>query len=69
MIHLIAVKERGKSATEDPCHVNVQTENWWIDKFKQYNYSAIRRPNKYFINLYGSMGYLMFVKTKHIQNG
>ena len=63
MIHIIAVKERGPSALDDPMHVNVQTEKWWIEKFKQHGYRAIRKPQKLFFSHFGSKGYLMFVKS------
>ena len=62
MIHIIAVTKRGKSATKDPTHVNVQTENWWVSKFQQYGYKVIKKPKKFFLSPFGSSGYLMAVK-------
>lgn len=63
MIHIIAVVERGKSATCDPTHVNVKSENWWIEKFEQFNYRATKHPSPFFISPFGSKGYLMFSKS------
>lgn len=62
MVHIIAVSERGISAINDPSHVNVQSENWWIKKFKQHGYKAMRKPRKLFFSPFGSSGYLMFIK-------
>lgn len=62
MIHIIAVKERGISAIDDPTHVNVQTENWWMNKFKEHGYKTIKKPKKFFFSPFGSEGYLMFIK-------
>ena len=62
MIHIIAVEERGPSAIDDPMHVNVQTEKWWLEKFKQHGYRTIKKPQKFFFSHFGSKGYLMFVR-------
>ena len=62
MIHIIAVRERGLSAIDDPMHVNVQSEKWWIEKFKQHGYRTTRKPQKFFFSHFGSKGYLMFDK-------
>jgi ubiquinone/menaquinone biosynthesis C-methylase UbiE len=64
MIHIIAVKERGPSAIDDPTHINVQNEKWWIDKFGEYGYIAIKKPKKIFFSPFGSEGYFMFIKNK-----
>ncbi|NMB56601.1 class I SAM-dependent methyltransferase, partial [Candidatus Beckwithbacteria bacterium] len=63
MVHIIAVSERGPSAIDDPVHINVQSENWWINKFKQHDYQAIKNPQKFFISPFGNSGYLMFLKN------
>ncbi len=63
MIHIIAVKERGSAATDDITHVNVQSEKWWIKKFMEHGYRAIRKPQKFFFSLLGSKGYLMFTRA------
>ena len=60
MVHIIAVKERGACATDDPTHINVQTEKWWIKKFKKHGYKAIRQK-KFFFSFFGSKGYLMLI--------
>ncbi len=65
MIHIIAVKERGSSAIDDPTHVNVQTEEWWIRKFEEHGFSVIKKP-KIFFSLFGSERYLMCVKSKFL---
>lgn len=62
MVHIIAVTERGKSATEDPTHINVQSEDWWVSKFQQFGYDVIRNPSPYFISVFGPKGYLMAEK-------
>ncbi len=62
MVHLIAVKERGDSALNDPAHVNVQTEDWWVDKFKEHGYKTIKHPQRPFLSPFGNQGYLMFIK-------
>lgn len=41
MVHVIAVAERGYSATQDPTHINVRPQAWWIDKFRSHGYSVI----------------------------
>ncbi len=64
MIHIIAVTERGPSATDDITHVNVQFEKWWIEKFKEHGYKTIIKPQKLFFSLFGTKGYLMFIKNK-----
>ncbi len=64
MIHIIAVTERGPSATDDITHVNVQFEKWWIKKFMKHGYWAIRKPQKLFFSLFGTKGYLMFIKRR-----
>jgi len=59
MIHIIAVSDRGSRVINDPAHINVQSERWWIDKFFAHGYKVIRRPsNKYFYP-FGNSGYLM----------
>ena len=64
MIHIIAVEERGPSAIDDPAHVNVQTEKWWINKFKKHGYRTIKKPKKLFFSPFGNQGYLMCIKDK-----
>jgi len=64
MIHIIAVLERGLSATNDPTHVNVQSEKWWMTKFGEHSYKIIIKPQKFFFSPFGSLGYLMFVKEQ-----
>lgn len=63
MVHIIAVAERGKSATDDPTHITVQTENWWSQKFQQHGYRTIRNPSPYYVSLFGPKGYFMLVKA------
>lgn len=63
MVHIIAVTERGPSATDDPAHINVQSESWWIKTFKKHHYRAIKNPQPFFISPFGSSGYFMFDKT------
>jgi len=62
MAHIIAVAERGVSATHDPTHVNVQVEQWWVDKFEAHGYVVTRKPLKMFLSPFGSSGYLVMVK-------
>ncbi len=62
MIHIIAVKERGKSATDDPAHINVQTEQWWMNKFRRHGFDVIKQPKKYFFSPFGSEGYFMCIE-------
>jgi len=64
MIHIIAVTERGTSSIDDPLHITMKPEKWWINKFKEHNYKAIRRPSKLFFGLRGTHGYFMFIKNK-----
>ena len=61
-IHIIAVSDRGKRVINDPAHINVQSENWWIEKFTEHGYSVIRKPSKLYYYPYGSQGYLMMQK-------
>lgn len=63
MVHIIAVKERGPSAENDPAHCNVQTEQWWVNKFKKHGYSAQLQPFKWFLSPFGSKGYIRFTKN------
>lgn len=69
MVHLIAVTERGASATEDPTHVNVRTEQWWVDRFARLGYRAVRRPRRFFFSPFGSSGYLMLLKDRGRKGG
>jgi len=62
MIHIIAVSERGPSALLDPTHVNVQSENWWVEKFAEHGFVTERRPSKLFVSTFGDRGYLMMTK-------
>lgn len=62
MVHIIAVSERGTSATDDPAHVNVKSEDWWINKFKEHGYKGVKRPTKLFFSTFGTKGYFMFTK-------
>lgn len=62
MVHIIAVKERGPSAIEDPAHVNVQTEKWWINKFNKHGFNVLKKPRKLFFSPFGNEGYFMFIK-------
>jgi ubiquinone/menaquinone biosynthesis C-methylase UbiE len=62
MVHIIAVKERGKSATQDPAHVNVQSEQWWKDKFAAHGYQVQIKPNKLFFSPFGNEGYFLCTK-------
>jgi len=62
MIHIIAVCERGASAIDDPTHVNVKTEKWWINKFKKNGYKTIKNPTRLFFSQFGNSGYLMMKK-------
>jgi len=64
MLHIIAVTERGKSATEDPTHINVQSEDWWANKFQQFGYNTIKTPSPYFVSVFGPKGYLMAEKPQ-----
>lgn len=64
MVHIIAVTERGRSATEDPTHINVQSEDWWVNKFQQFGYQATRNPSPYFVSVFGPKGYIMFEKQQ-----
>lgn len=64
MVHIIAVTERGKSATEDPTHINVQSEDWWANKFQQFGYNTIKTPSPYFVSVFGPKGYLMAEKPQ-----
>lgn len=57
MIHIIAVTERGESATADPVHVNVKPEKWWREKFKSHGYKVVIKPRKLFFSPFGSSGY------------
>jgi len=62
MIHIIAVTERGPSAIDDPAHVNVQTEEWWQNKFQEHGYKVTIKPTKLFISPFGTTGYFMLEK-------
>ncbi len=62
MVHLIAVTEHGKSATDDPTHVNVQPKQWWIQKFESHGYEVIQKPRRLFFSPFGNKGYLMVRK-------
>lgn len=62
MVHIIAVKERGPRVLHDPAHKNVQSEQWWIRKFKDYEYKVIRYPSKMYFYPFGNSGYLMMNK-------
>jgi cyclopropane fatty-acyl-phospholipid synthase-like methyltransferase len=64
MVHIIAVRERGTSAINDPTHVNVQAEQRWITTFAKHQYKAIRQPRKCFFSPFGNKGYLMFTKDR-----
>lgn len=63
MVHIIAVSERGASATNDPAHVNVKSENWWSKKFASHGYTVKIKPKKMFFSLFGSKGYFMIYKN------
>ena len=65
MVHIIAVRERGSSSIDDPTHLNVQDEPWWIEKFKTYGYKAIRKPKRFFFSPFGNSGYFLFIKWRH----
>lgn len=62
MIHIIAVRERGPSALDDPTHVNLQSEQWWVEKFMEHGYEARRKPQKFFFSPFGSDGYFLFIR-------
>jgi len=65
MVHIIAVSERGQSATQDPTHINVQPEAWWADKFQSYGYDRINPATK-LLSPFGSSGYFrMSTKLSH----
>ncbi len=63
MVHIIAVSERGPSAIDDPAHINVKSEQWWINKFKEHGYRAIKNPRKFFFSPFGGSGYFMVIKN------
>jgi cyclopropane fatty-acyl-phospholipid synthase-like methyltransferase len=65
MVHFVAVQERGKSATDDPTHMNIQPEKWWHDKFRHFGYTIVRRPNKMNFSLRGPAGYFIAEKSKN----
>lgn len=60
-VHIIAVKERGITATKNPAHVNVNIEDWWINKFKKYGYS-VQSPPWWVFYLFGHKGFFIFTK-------
>ena len=62
MVHIIAVTERGQSATHDPTHINVQPEAWWVDKFRSHGYDTIGSTTRP-LSLFGSWGYFR-MRTK-----
>jgi len=62
MVHIVAVTERGASATEDPTHVNVQSEHWWIERLQSHGYQAVTKPQRFFFSPFGNSGYFMFLK-------
>ena len=62
MVHIVAVAERGQSAFDDPTHVNVKTEQWWIDKFGEHGYIPATRAIRMFLSPLGSTGYFMMIK-------
>lgn len=64
MVHIIAVSERGASSIDDPAHINVKSEQWWIDKFQEHGYRAIKNPKKFFFSPFGSSGYFMMIKNR-----
>jgi SAM-dependent methyltransferase len=66
MVHIIATTERGESAINDPLHVNVKPQQWWIDKFAAFGYKTIRSPMKLFFSPFGSTGYFMMVKERFL---
>jgi ubiquinone/menaquinone biosynthesis C-methylase UbiE len=67
MVHIIATEERGESVTDDPLHVNVKPEQWWVNKFTTFGYKTIRSPMKLFFSPFGSSGYFMMVKLGSIR--
>ena len=62
MIHIIAVKERGPSAIDDPTHITIKSQKWWTELFKKHGFNASICPNKNFVSMFGSKGYIMFKK-------
>lgn len=62
-VHIIAVTERGPSATQDPTHINVQSEAWWINKFIQHGYIGTKSPRENFLSPFGSSGYFLFQRS------
>lgn len=64
MVHIIAVAERGKRATLVPTHINVQPEQWWVDKFEYYGYQVIRNSTRTLFSPFDTSGYLV-LKRNH----
>lgn len=62
MVHIIGVAERGPRVIDNPLHVNIKPEKWWIDKFKEHGYRAIKNPTRMFFSLFGNSGYFMMIK-------
>jgi ubiquinone/menaquinone biosynthesis C-methylase UbiE len=62
MVHIIAVTERGRSARNDPTHVNVQPERWWTETFRRHGYARRHCPGVFF-SQYGSTGYFVLDKA------
>ena len=62
MIHIVSVAERGQSAFDDPTHLNVKPEQWWIDRFKEHGYLTLRKPSRAYFSLFGYSGYFMMTK-------
>jgi ubiquinone/menaquinone biosynthesis C-methylase UbiE len=65
MVHIIAVSERGKSAKNDPTHLNVRSEKWWAEKFFNHGYTVKIKPKKLFFSPFGSSGYFLIEKFKN----
>jgi len=42
----------------------VQSEDWWVEKFRDHGYNVIKRPSKLYYYLYGNSGYLMVTKDR-----
>lgn len=64
MVHIIAVAERGKRATLDPTHINVQPEQWWVDKFERYGYQVMGESARTIFSPFDTSGYLV-LKRNH----
>ena len=68
MIHIIAVTERGISATGDPMHVNVKPEQWWIRKFGEHGYATTTGPSKAYFSPFSPGGYFMMQRRHKVND-